>query len=131
MNRNDTAPWRLSSRSFGTFASVVVALMTGCSEDNNNPGGPATGSAPETVLVASKLAVLAVAVATGPEGRSFFDNFLACPRRGVVNYHNTAAGRRATFSGCNVGDGVTINGTAELRWVGPNLSPDRAQLTRF
>jgi len=131
MNLNDTAPWRLSARSLGAFASAVVALLTACGDGNNDAAGPDNGSAPEAVLVASKLAVLAVAVATGPEGRSFFDNFLTCPRRGVVNYHNTAAGRRATFSGCNVGDGVTVDGTAELRWVGPNLSPDRAQLTRL
>jgi hypothetical protein len=49
----------------------------------------------------------------------------------VVDYHNTAEGRRATFSGCNVGDGATVDGTAELRWVGDNLSPNRAQLSRL
>jgi hypothetical protein len=113
------------------LAAIVVALLTGCGNDDDSPAGPGAGSPPETSLVASKLAVLAVAVATGREGRSFFDNFLSCPRRGVVNYHNTIAGRRATFSGCDVGDGVTVDGTAELRWVGTNLSPDRSQLTRL
>jgi hypothetical protein len=113
------------------LASVIVVLVSGCGNDDNGPSGPDGGTPPEASLVASKLAVLAVAVATGREGRSFFDNFLACPRRGVVNYHNTTAGRRATFSGCDVGDGVTVDGTAEVRWVGDNLSPSRAQLTRL
>ena len=131
MNTNDLARWRSSSRSLRMLASVVMVLLTGCSDDNDSVADPDGGSPPETSLIASKLAVLAVAVATGPEGRSFFDNFLACPRRGVVNYHNTTAGRRATFSGCNVGDNVTVDGTVELRWVGPNLSPDRATLTRL
>jgi hypothetical protein len=112
-------------------AVVIVGLLTGCGDDDNSPAGPDGEAPPETSLLASKLAVLSIAVATGPEGRSFFDNFLACPRRGVVNYHNTIAGRRATFSGCDVGDGVTVDGTAELRWVGANLSSDRSQLTRL
>ena len=131
MNTNELDRWHSSSRSLGMLASLVVALLTGCGDDNDSAAGPNGGSPPETSLIASKLAVLAVAVATGPEGRSFFDNFLACPRRGVVNYHNTAAGRRATLSGCNVGDGMTVDGTVELRWVGPNLSLDRYRLTRL
>jgi len=117
------------SRSRMMFAAVAASLLGGCGSDDDDPSGPSGGSPPETALVASKLAVLTVAVATAPQGRSFFDNFLPCPRRGVVNYHNTSVGRRATFSGCDVGDGVTVDGTAELRWVGPNLSPDRAQLS--
>ena len=118
------------SRSRTVFAAAVAALLAGCGSDDD-PSGPSGESPPETALVASKLAVLSVATATAPEGRGFFDNFLSCPRRGVVNYHNTTAGRRATFSGCDVGDGVTVDGTAELRWVGPNLSPDREQLSRL
>ena len=119
----------MSFRSRNVIAAVTMALLAGCGDDDD-PSGP-DGGAPETALVASKLAVLSVAVATGDEGRSFFDNFLPCARRGVVNYHNTSQGRRATFSGCDVGDGVTVDGTAELRWVGAGLSPDRQQLTRL
>ncbi|HEV2735684.1 MAG TPA: hypothetical protein VGV85_12640 [Longimicrobiaceae bacterium] len=109
------------------LAAVVlpVLLLGGCSD------GDATGPADRgrAELVGSKLAVLAVAVATGPQGRSFFDNFLPCPRRGVVDYHNTPAGRRATFSGCELGDGVTVDGSAELRWTAPNA--DRRQVRRI
>jgi hypothetical protein len=110
-----------------TLAAVVLPalLLAGCSD------GDATGPADRgrAELVGSKLAVLAVAVATGPQGRSFFDNFLPCPRRGVVDYSNTPVGRRATFSGCELGDGVTVDGSAELRWTAPNT--DRRQVRRI
>jgi hypothetical protein len=110
-----------------TLAAVVLPalLLAGCSD--GDPTGPVDRAQAE--LVGSKLAVLAVAVATGPQGRSFFDNFLPCPRRGVVDYRNTPAGRRATFSGCDLGDGVTVDGDAELRWTAPNT--DRRQVRRI
>lgn len=112
-------------RSAIAAAVLPALLLAGCSE------GGATGPVDraQAELVGSKLAVLAVAVATGPQGRSFFDNFLPCPRRGVVDYSNTAAGRRATFSGCELGDGVTVDGSAELRWTGG--SADRRQVRRI
>jgi hypothetical protein len=110
-----------------TLAAVVLPalLLAGCSD--GDPTGPVDRANAE--LVGSKLAVVAVAVATGPQGRSFFDNFLPCPRRGVVDYRNTPAGRRATFSGCDLGDGVTVDGDAELRWTSP--SADRRQVRRI
>jgi hypothetical protein len=110
-----------------TIAAIVLPalLLAGCSD--GGPTGPVDRAKAE--LVGSKLAVLAVAVATGPQGRSFFDNFLPCPRRGVVDYRNTPAGRQATFSGCEMGDGVTVDGSAELRWTTPNA--DRRQVRRI
>lgn len=97
---------------------LPLILLAGC----DDPAGPVVGDE-ATVLVASKLSVLAVTVATGPRDRAFFDNFLPCARRGVVDYRETNAGRSATFSGCDLGDGVVVDGTAELRWPGTKPSP--------
>jgi hypothetical protein len=108
-------------------ALALPALLLGACSEGGDPTGPVDRARAE--LVGSKLGVLAVAVATGPQGRSFFDNFLPCPRRGVVDYSNTAAGRRATFSGCALGDGVTVDGSAELRWT--TASGDRRQVRRI
>jgi hypothetical protein len=66
-------------------------------------------------------------VATGGEGHSFFDNFLPCPRRGVIDYRNSARGRMATFSGCDAGDGIVIDGSAELRWT--SAGGDRTRIS--
>jgi hypothetical protein len=93
--------WRLA---------VATGLLGACGGDT---AGPVQAPGP----TASKVAVLAIAVATGDEGRAFFDNFIPCPRRGVIDYTNTPAGRRATFSGCDAGDGVVVDGDAEVRWV--------------
>lgn len=103
-------------------ATALTAFVVGC--------GDAGSTAPLTsgnVSVASKLATVAVAVATAPEGTAFFDNFLPCPRRGVVDYRNSDHGRFATFSGCDVGDGIVIDGTAEVRWTSPGA--DRTHIT--
>ena len=104
---------------------LVVALLglaTACRGD-----GEVAAPQPVSALVASKLAVLAVGVATAPQGRSFFDNFLPCARRGVIDYRNTPRGRQATFSGCDAGDGVVVDGTAEVRWTGPGGNRDRIE----
>lgn len=97
----------------------TVAAATPTSSPPNTPPPSA-----DMVLVASKLSVLAVTVATGGSGHGFLDNFLPCPRRGVVDYRDVGAGRHATFSGCDLGDGVTVEGSAEFRWVG--LTPERS-----
>ena len=111
-------------RSPFALLAVFAAALAGCS--GGNPVAPPPA---EADLVASKLSVLAITVATAPEGRGFFDNFLPCPRRGVVNYYNTPAGRHATFSGCELGDGVTVDGSAEIRWTGSGLSAARNEIT--
>jgi hypothetical protein len=77
--------------------------------------------------IASKLATVAVGVATAGEGHSFFDNFLPCPRRGVIDYRNSPTGRLATFTGCDAGDGIVIDGSAELRWT--SAGADRSRLS--
>jgi len=105
--------------------SVVLALVAaGCGGEGAEG---VVGAGTESALVASKLAVLAVGVATAGEGHSFFDNFLPCPRRGVIDYRNTPRGREATFTGCDAGDGVVVDGTAEVRWTQPGA--DRGRIT--
>jgi hypothetical protein len=89
----------------------VTTLATGCS-GASDPGAPAASQDPQ--LVASKLATLAVGVAVAGQGRGFFDNFLPCPRRGIIDYRNTPRGRQAVFTGCDAGDGVVVDGVAEL-----------------
>jgi hypothetical protein len=102
-------------------ACLAALLAPGCSGD---------GTAPQTApnLIASKVAVLGVAIATGGEGHSFFDNYIACPRRGVINYVNSPTGRIATVSGCDTGDGVVIDGNTEIRWVSGS---DRSRITQI
>jgi hypothetical protein len=98
-----------------------MLLALGC-------GGGGTSPDATPNLVASKVAVLGVAIATGGEGHSFFDNYITCPRRGVINYTNSSAGRVATVTGCDTGDGVVIDGTAEVRWVSGS---DRSRITQL
>jgi hypothetical protein len=71
---------------------------------------------------------IAVTIATGSEGGGPFDNFIGCSRRGVIDYTNTPAGRRATVAGCNLGDSVVVDGDVEVRWV---TGGDRAQIRRI
>jgi hypothetical protein len=91
---------------------VTLAALAACGGRASTEPSP-TGN----VAIASKLATVAVAVATAGEGHSFLDNFLPCPRRGVIDYRNSPRGRLATFSGCDAGDGIVIDGSAELRWT--------------
>lgn len=111
-------------RSFATrmIVAAVTATVVGC--------GSGVSTEPivvGNVLLASKLATVAVGVATAGEGHSFFDNFLPCPRRGIIDYRNSPRGRLATFSGCDAGDGIVIDGSAELRWT--SAGADRSRIT--
>ena len=94
---------------------AVVAVLTTACGSSTEPAPPLPNS--ERVLVASKVAIAAIAVAVGDQGRSFFDNFLSCPRRGVIDYRNASGGRRATFTGCDLGDGVVLDGSAQIDWT--------------
>jgi hypothetical protein len=101
---------------------AILAFLGACADTIAPPAPPE-----ETVLVASKLAILAIGIATGEQGRSFFDNFLPCPRRGIINYRNSPNGRFATLSGCDAGDGVVFDGDIEVRWSGPGQDRDRIE----
>ena len=101
---------------------AAIALAAGC-----GGGSTVTAPPPEQALVASKLATLAIGISVAPQGRSFLDNFLPCPRRGVIDYSNTERGRRATFTGCDAGDGIVVDGTAEVRWTTPGGDRNRLE----
>jgi hypothetical protein len=102
-----------------SYRGLAATLLAACALIGCGDAGSTAPLTPGNVSVASKLATVAVAVAAAPEGAAFFDNFLPCPRRGVVDYRNSDHGRFATFSGCDVGDGIVIDGTSELRWTTP------------
>jgi hypothetical protein len=78
---------------------------------------------------------MTLVVAFADDGHGFFDNFLPCVRRGVINYYNTDAGRHATFSGCDLGDGIIVHGSGELKLVGLERSTenrvDRITISRI
>src|SRR4051812_34386840 len=99
---------------------ILPAALLGiaaCQHDTTSP--LTTGSI--DARVASALSVAGFAVATGGEGHSFFDNHLACLRRGVTTYSNDAAGRIVAFHGCLVAPGVVIDGSGHLAWSGSGL----------
>lgn len=75
--------------------------------------------------IAGPVSFMAFVAATSSEGHSFLDNFLPSPRRGVVHYVNSATGRSVTFHGCDLGNGIVLDGKGELVWVGPDLAPTR------
>ena len=60
---------------------------------------------------------MTLVVAFAEDGHGPWDNFLPCVRRGVINYYNTDGGRHATFSGCDLGGGIIVNGSGELKPV--------------
>lgn len=104
------------------------------------PGGAAADLSPvltptatltRVQRLASRLSVMTLAVAFAHEGSGALDNFLPCVRRGVINYFNTEAGRHAAFSNCDLGDGIIVNGSGELRWVGLGLSTDRQTISKI
>ena len=110
------------------IAALGLMVLAACGGSDSQPQTPS----PEVMeRLASRLSVVTLVVAVAREGRDFFDNFLPCVRRGVINYHNTEAGRHATFSDCDLGDGVSVHGGGELKWVGPELSTDRQTISRI
>ena len=85
------------------IAALGLRAIAACGGFDPQPQTPS----PEIIeRLASRLPVMTLAVAVAREGRGPFDNFLLCVRLGMINYHNTEAGRQAIFSDCDLGDGV-------------------------
>jgi hypothetical protein len=100
---------------------AVLLFLVGCSGDRITQPPPTPADAE---LIAPRLATVAVAIAVGSQGRGFLDNFIPCGRRGIINYYNeTSDTRAAKFSGCDVGNGVTVDGEASVRWSGVRNQP--------
>lgn len=108
------------------LGALLAAAAAGCGSDG--PTAPVAPGPGAGQLIATKLAALAVAIATGSEGAGPLDNFISCSRRGVIDYTNTPAGRRATVAGCNLGDSVVVDGDVQVSWVSGG---DRAQIRRI
>jgi len=102
---------------------LLNMTTTGAAADTTLGGTHASTLTPVQRL-ASRLSVMTLAVAFAREGRGPLDNFLPCVRRGVINYSNIDAGRRATFSGCNLGDGIIVHGSGELKLAGLERSTE-------
>lgn len=117
---------RVRTFALGALLAVATAAAAACGSDG--PTVPPAASPGAQQLMATKLAALAVTIATGSEGHGPLDNFIGCTRRGVVDYTNTPSGRRATVAGCNLGDSVVVDGDLEVRWVSGG---DRAQIRRI
>ncbi len=116
-------------------ALLVLACGDGVVTPNDDDTGTEQGgllaNLPADQQRAVRLAVMTLAIATAHEGRGFFDNFLPCARRGVINFHNTATGRHATFSGCDIGGGITVDGSGNVEWVGSGLAQSRQEFCHF
>ena len=105
--------------------AVLFATLLASAACGSDPTVPPAGD--DRTLAASKAGIVALAVALAPSGHGFFDNFLACPRRGVIDYRDTERGRHFTLAGCDTGDGVVLDGSAELEFPLPGGVP--VQLT--
>lgn len=108
----------LSSSRVLVFLSLSLASACG--------GGPTAPVAAETArLIGPRLGIAALAVGMGSEGRLFFDNFIPCTRRGFMHFVNDDHGREVTFEGCDLGNGVMVDGRGEIVWnpVGPGPLP--------
>lgn len=112
-----------------TLLGALLLAGVACNDDDDDGLLEPVLETSGTQLASSKLAALAVVIATGAEGAAFLDNFIGCTRRGVINYSNIPEGRRATVAGCNLGDSVVVDGDIEVRWV--PASGDRRQIGRI
>ncbi|MDH3457763.1 MAG: hypothetical protein OER90_13070 [Gemmatimonadota bacterium] len=115
---------------FRWAATVGVGVLLGCGE---GPGEPLLEPLTQSLAarLAPRVAFVGFAVAEGSQGASFLDNFLPCVRRGVINYVNTDTGRGVTFSGCDVGNGIVIEGSGDVNWVGPGLANQRQDFCQY
>lgn len=97
-------------------AGGIPFLLTLAACSGSEIGAP---NAADRKLIVSKIAMVGVGIATASQGQGPFDNYVACPRRGIINFYNIPTGRAATLAGCDTGNGVVLDGTAEVRWADP------------
>lgn len=99
----------------------VVLLAALATVGSAHPPGVAAQVDPQRS--GSRLGIALVGIWLAPEGHGPFDNSLPCPARGVIRYAGTAAGREVVFAGCDLGDGVMVEGTGELVSAGGPCPP--------
>lgn len=77
--------------------------------------------------VASRLGIALVGIALGPQGNRFYS--LPCPVRGVIHYVDAEPGLHTRFAGCDLGEGVVVDGEGRLWW--PDPGPQAGGEDRF
>lgn len=103
------------------ISSACLALtLAACGEDDITT----VESNEDLTRVGPRVAIALIAVATGSKGHGPLDNYVLCARRGVINYYNTADNIRvAEATGCDLGDGVILDGKATVELTGGPLYP--------
>ncbi|MEP6835847.1 MAG: hypothetical protein ABJB74_20835 [Gemmatimonas sp.] len=91
----------------------VALLLLGCVVGCSNDVAPILPT--ENSFAYSNAAIMAIAVMSGHQGAGFFDNAIACPRRGVVEYSTDTDGRRAKFTGCDTGNDIVLDGEVVIK----------------
>lgn len=107
----------------GIALSTVALLVTLAAPSSSESSLTGSGAAADE-RIAPRLGVALVGIAFAPDGRAPFGNTLPCPVRGVIHYVDSEAGRRTSFSGCDLDGGVVVDGGGELRWTGPGLKAE-------
>jgi hypothetical protein len=103
------------SRAAWSAAAACALLAAGCGDDPT--AAPPGAFAGDTTFALAKAAGAAIAVGTASRGFSFFDNFLPCPRRGLIDFADRPAGTMARAHACDLGDGMILDGafTVDVR----------------
>jgi hypothetical protein len=94
---------------------LVAALGAGCGDDPTTPGPGLDAFAGDTTLALSSAAGAAIAIGVARRGFTFFDNFYACPGRGLLDFAERGAVMQARAHGCDLGTGVVLDGDFEVR----------------
>ena len=114
----DFGSFRQASGCTGWIIGALLIGIVGAACDGAGATGPQPPFSDEITRIAPRLGVMGLAVAVGPQGAGFFDNFLPCVRRGVIVYRNTPLGRAVTFHGCHLGHGIVVDGAESIGAVG-------------
>ncbi|MEN8374200.1 MAG: hypothetical protein ABFS34_01995 [Gemmatimonadota bacterium] len=127
MNRSSAARGprnRTRRRPGGTILLPLLAaslIGSACGDGGGDPLEPKPPPGPvigffggDTTLALSKAAGAAIALAAASRGFAFFDNFLPCPPRGLIDYADRGSTTIAAAHSCNLGDGVVLDGELEV-----------------
>ena len=115
----------LSNRAIAICLVLSIAAVACASDPDEDPDpdpppslyDPPVGT-PDERLAAVLGTKSLFLVAAASSGSGFFDNTMPCVRRGVINYHDIEQGRHAELVGCDLGAGVTIDGSGDFIWSG-------------
>jgi len=97
------------------MAALISTIGAGCGEDPTTPGPELDTFDGDTTLALSSAAGAAIAIGVARRGSAFFDNFYACPGRGLLDFAERGAVMQARAHGCDLGTGVVLDGEFEVR----------------